>query len=133
MIAADDVVFPPDAITRLVEADKDIVSGIYRKSMVYQLTPANYTETWEEFAGRYKEGGVYETQFGAAHSMTIQRHVIEKMVLDYPELAYKQDGETHYALFLPMIKGRNAFRMTGHFRFERGRAGLLCGTTTGAE
>lgn len=109
-IAADDVLYPPDAIVRLVEADKDVVCGIYRKNMIYQLTPANYTQTWEDFAEKYHAGGVHETQFASGHTMTIKRHVIEKMIVDYPQLAYAAGEETHYGLFLPMIHERMAYQ-----------------------
>jgi hypothetical protein len=102
-VAADDILFPHDAIVRLVNDDKDIVNGIYRKNTVYQLTPANYSETWDEFAEKFRAGGLHETKWCAAHSLTIKRHVLEKMMADYPELAYKQGEETHHALFLPMV------------------------------
>jgi len=102
-VAADDVIFPHDAIVRLVNDDKDIVNGIYRKNTIYQLTPANYSETWEGFAEKFKAGGLHETQFCAAHSLTIKVDVFRKMIADYPELAYKVGDETHYALFMPMI------------------------------
>ena len=102
-VAADDVLFPPDAIVRLVQADKDVVNGIYRKNMVYNIQPANHCETWDEFAEKFKAGGLYETQYACGHSMTIKRHVIEKMIADYPELQYQQGDETHSAIFIPMI------------------------------
>ena len=103
-VAADDVIFPHDAIVRLVNDDKDIVNGIYRKNTVYQLTPANYSETWDEFAEKFKTGGLHETKFCAAHSLTIKVSALEKMMADYPELAYKVGDETQYALFMPMIR-----------------------------
>lgn len=122
--AGDDVIFPPDFIVRLVAADKDVVSGIYRKGMVYQITPANYTATWEEFAEKFKEGGVYETPFAAGHSMTIKRHVIEKMIADYPELSYKQDGQMHHALFLPMIKDQVCYQDDWSFSIRAKQSGF---------
>lgn len=103
-IAADDVLYPQDAIVRLVNADKDIVSGIYRKNVLKEIQPANYgTGLPEDFLARLKSGGLHETQAGSSHSMTVRREVFEKMIADYPELAYEQAGQTHYALFLPMI------------------------------
>jgi hypothetical protein len=102
-LAADDVILPPDTIVRLVNDDKDVVNGVYRKNMVNELTPANYIESGDVFAERYKAGGLYETQFACGHTMTIKRRVIEKMIADYPELGYQQGSEKQYALFLPMI------------------------------
>lgn len=123
-VAADDVVFPLDCIVRLVGADKDIVSGIYRKNTVYQLTPASYTETWEEFAEKFKAGGLHQTDWAAAHGMTIKRHVIEKMMADYPELSYKQGEETHHALFLPMIRDGVCFQDDWAFSIRARQSGF---------
>lgn len=124
IIAADDVIYPEDFIVRLVGANKDVVSGIYRKSMVYNLTPANMTETWDEFLEKYKQGGVYETKFAAGHTMTIKRQVFEKMILDYPELAYKQDGQMHYALFLPMIQDQIVYQDDWSFSIRARQSGF---------
>lgn len=109
-VAADDVIFPPDCIVRLVNDDKDIVNGIYRKNTIFQLTPANYSETWEGFAEKFKAGGLHETLFSAAHSLTIKVSVLQKMMADYPELAYRVDGDLQYALFLPMIRDGVCFQ-----------------------
>ena len=123
-VGADDVILPLDCIVKLVEDDKDIVSGIYRKNTVDQLTPANYCDTWEEFAEKFKAGGLHQTQWGAAHSMTIKRQVIEKMMADYPELAYEQGEETHYALFLPMIHERKCFQDDWAFSLRARQSGF---------
>ena len=102
--AADDVLYPPDTIIRLVNADKDVICGVYRKNSVAQLQPANYCLTSaEEFIRRLKEGGIYPTEFASAHTMTIKREVLEKMIADNPQLAYKEGNETCYALSMPMI------------------------------
>lgn len=123
-LAADDVIYPPETIIQLVAADKDIVSGIYRKNTIYQLTPASYTRTWEEFEGKFRQGGLHETQFAASHTMTIKRHVIEKMVADYPELAYRVGEETQYALFLPMIMDGNCFQDDWAFSIRARQSGF---------
>jgi hypothetical protein len=123
-VAADDVIFPPDAIVRLVNNDKDIVSGIYRKNTVYQFTPANFTESWEEFEQKFKAGGLHETKFCAAHGLTIKRHVLEKMMADYPELAYQQESETHHALFLPMIRDGVCFQDDWAFSIRARQSGF---------
>lgn len=102
-VAADDVIFPQDAIVRLVNADKDVVSGIYRKNDLAGISPANYVVTSEDFHDKFKDGGLFETQFASGHSMTIKRHVVENMIVDYPELEYRQGDKRHSAIFLPMI------------------------------
>jgi hypothetical protein len=123
-IAADDVIFPLDAIVRLVEDDKDIVSGIYRKNMVFELSPANYVDTWQEFEDKYRAGGLYETKFAACHSLTVKRHVIEKMMEDYPELAYEQGDEKHYALFIPMIHEGKCYQDDWAFSIRAQQSGF---------
>jgi hypothetical protein len=109
---ADDVLYPADVLIRLVNDDKDIVSGIYRKNDLSRIEPANHVDSAEEFVRCYQEGGVYETKFAACHSMMVKRHVIEKMIADYPELAYdnRVHGEVQYALMLPMIRDRAVYQ-----------------------
>jgi len=122
--AADDVVFPPDAIVRLVNADKDVVCGIYRKNNLHHIEPANFIEDGAEFTRRVKAGGLYETRFASGHSMTIKRHVIEKMIADYPELTYDQGDNTHHALFLPMVNDRAAFQDDWAFSIRARQSGF---------
>jgi hypothetical protein len=123
-LAADDMLYPPDTIIRLVSADKDIVSGIYRKNMVRELQPANLTESWDEFLEKFNSGGLHETKMAAGHSMTIKRHVIEKMMADYPELAYRVGEETQYALALPMIEDGKCFQDDWAFSIRARRSGF---------
>jgi hypothetical protein len=124
-IAADDVLYPPDAITRLVNADKDVICGIYRKNMVNDICPANFGDgTAESFLARLKDGGIYPTNLASAHSMTIRRGVLEKMILDYPELAYRQGESLHYALFLPMIHDQTCFQDDWSFSLRARRSGF---------
>ena len=123
--AADDVIYPPDCIVRLVNAGKDIISGIYRKSLISEIQPANYGDgTSETFLARLKEGGIYETNFGSAHSMTIRREVFGKMMKDYPELSYEHAGRTNYALFLPMIHEGVIFQDDWAFSYRARQSGF---------
>lgn len=123
-IAADDVLYPPDCIVRLVAADKDVVNGIYRKNMVNELSPANYIEDGAVFTERYRSGGMFETQFASCHTMTIKRQVIEKMMLDYPELAYKYGDEQQFALFLPSIIDGQCFQDDWSFSIRARKSGF---------
>lgn len=124
ILAADDMLYPPDTFVRLVAADKDVVSGVYRKNMVNELQPANYIDSGPLFGERYRAGGLYETPYAAGHTMTIKRHVIEKMIADYPELAYQQADEVHYALFLPMIHERLCFQDDWSFSLRARKSGF---------
>jgi hypothetical protein len=123
-IAGDDVLYPPDTIVRLVNDNLDIVSGVYRKNVLAHLEPANHADSADQFVSRYREGGVYEAEFAAGHTMTIARHVIEKMISDYPELHYDHEGETHYGLFLPMIVDRQCYQDDWSFSIRARRSGF---------
>lgn len=125
-IAADDVIFPPDVIVRLVNDDKDVVAGIYRKNVPLRIEPANCTATGDEFVEKFRKGGLHETEYAAGHSMTIKREVIEKMIADYPELAYEDFGtkEIHYALFMPMIVDRKCYQDDWSFSIRAKKSGF---------
>lgn len=132
-IAADDMLYPPDTIVRLVNADKDIISGIYRKNIMDRIEPANCVKDADTFMRQYREGGVYETDFAAGHTMTIKREVIEKMVLDYPELQYDEPGigNVSYGLFIPMIQNRQCFQDDWSFSIRAKKSGFRIWTDFG--
>jgi|SRR5277367_1761444 len=125
-LAGDDVLYPPDTIIRLVNDDKDIVSGIYRKNILSRIEPANSVESEDKFLEYWEQGGIYETEYAACHTMTIKRHVIEKMIADYPELQYDTDvnGEVHCGLFLPIIKDRKCFQDDWAFSIRARQSGF---------
>ena len=123
---ADDILYPVDTLVRLVRDDKDIVGGIYRKNYLHKVEPANWMETGEEFLRCYNEGGVYETKFAACHTLLVKRHVIEKMVADYPELTYDHPfyKEEQYGLMLPMIRDRVAYQDDWAFSIRARESGF---------
>jgi hypothetical protein len=124
-LAADDMLYPPDILIRLTSHDKDVVSGTYRKG---SLSPclANYETDVDEMYRHVREGGVYETKFAAGHTMLIAKRVIEKMIRDYPELAYfgPLTEETHYGLFLPMIEKGLVYHDDWAFSVRAKRSGF---------
>ena len=123
---ADDMIYPIDIITRLVADDKDIVTGIYRKSNISRLEPAIFCDSLETWTKYYESKGVYETPYAAGHTMLIKRHVIEKMIMDYPELEleHPETKETQYGLFLPMIRDRVAFQDDWAFSIRARESGF---------
>lgn len=124
-LAADDALYPTDCIVRLVNADKDVIAGIYRKNILKEIQPATHGDgTADTFIKRLKAGGLYETQFSSCHSMTVKRHVIEKMIADYPELAYKHNDLTYYALALPMIRNGLCFQDDWAFSLRARQSGF---------
>lgn len=98
-----DVIFKPEDIYRLmaVATDKDIVGGSYpKKNLDTELAvDLVYSETGSPIVE--SDFNLYEVQHLSTGFMLIRRHVIEKMMEQYPELMY---AETHeqlvcYALF----------------------------------
>ncbi len=124
--AADDMLYPTDILTRLAGHNKDVICAIYRKGVADAIEPANWVPYRETFLERFREGGVYETERASGHTMLIQRHVIEKMVADYPELAYDSlvPGEQHYALSLPMIHNSKVMHDDWAFSYRARQSGF---------
>jgi hypothetical protein len=126
-LAADDMLYPPDTIVRLVNADKDIISGVYRKAYVNKLEPANPCDTNEDFLQKYESRGVYETEFVPGHTMLIKREVLEKMIVDYPELAYLNPAfpdEVHYGFSLPIIENKYPYENDWALSLRAKRSGF---------
>jgi len=132
--AADDMLYPPNTIIRLLSANKDIISGIYRKCYSTILQPANYCTSVEEWQEKYNSRGVFETQYCAGYTMLAKREVFEKMIIDYPEVAYVTDGypdEIHYGLTLPFIEDKRAFQDDWAFSIRAKRSGFKIWTDYG--
>jgi hypothetical protein len=132
--AADDMLYPPDTIIRLLNDDKDIISGIYRKAYVTRTEPANSCRSAEEWQQRYDSKGVYETDFCPGHTMLVKREVYEKMVIDYPELAYVNNDdptESFYGFFLPIIEDRRAYESDWAFSMRAKQSGFKIWTDYG--
>lgn len=123
-LAADDMLYPADCLLRLVGDDKDVVCGVYRKNRIDQVEFANSEPEPDKILEKFTSRGLHETLFASGHTMTIKRHVIEKMVQDYPELHYDQFGEVHYGLFLPMVKDRRAFQDDWAFSIRARQSGF---------
>jgi hypothetical protein len=126
-LAADDMLYPPDTILRLVKADKDVISGIYRKAFVNKVEPANPYNIDKEWMQKYDSMGVYETEFVPGHTMLIKREVLDKMIIDYPELAYINPAfpdETHYGFSLPMIEDKCVYENDWALSLRAKRSGF---------
>jgi hypothetical protein len=125
--AADDMLFPAHILVKLVEDDKDIVNGVYRKRRIDIIDPANYSASPDVFLQKLKEKGVYETEWGSGHTMMVKRPVIEKMAADYPELTYdvdKPEPHTVSALWLPMIHERKMLMDDWSFSLRARQSGF---------
>jgi hypothetical protein len=146
-----DIGFTPDQVSRLVEARKDIVAGLYPLK----------TERWDEAAharlaagegvetaglvyvgepcqgpARREENGFVTADYAGTGFMLIQRHVIERMIAAYPETRYRHafilsndaaEGRFNYALFDTMIDPETEAYLSEDYTFCR-RWRLLGGT-----
>ncbi len=127
-LAADDMAYPPETIVRLVQADKDVIGGIYRTSTPHEcrmMVPVDDIEKFHEHVE--KREIVDNTKYGiGAHTMTIKRRVIEKMIADYPELTHEnwRTKEEEYALALPMILDRTAYLDDSAFCWRAAKSGF---------
>ena len=110
--AADDMLYPVDILTRLVGHDKDIICGIYRKSIPDKIEPAGFEDSADGFIVKFTSGRVFETEWMSGHTAMIKRKVIETMIRAYPVLAYDNtaNSEPYYALAMPMIRDRKLYQ-----------------------
>jgi hypothetical protein len=110
-----DVVFSPDAVFRLLRADRDIAAGVYpmKKFNWPAEVPAGMTQ--KQFEDRYTEypfnpidhgaspvssyvdnEGFAEVAEAPTGFMVIKRHVFKRMMEKYPELNYVPDGPPNH-------------------------------------
>jgi hypothetical protein len=89
-----DIGFPPDAISYMLEADRDIVCGIYPKKEInwdgVERAARRGQESLQDFAGSFvvnamtdtattEAGGVFEVRHGGTGFMLIKREVFEAL------------------------------------------------------
>ncbi len=99
-----DIGFTPESVFRLIEADKEIVCGIYPlKAYTFpDIIPAEMSQ--HEMMTRYTkypfnpvgttftdENGFAEVKDAPTGMMLIKREMLMKMIAHYPELKYKPD------------------------------------------
>lgn len=107
-----DIAFQPDAVFRLLRADRDVAAGVYplkimnwpQAGMPAGLTREEYQKRYTDYAfnpiGQGMEPlapyidseGFIEVAEATTGFMVIKRHVFKKMMDHYPELQYKPDG-----------------------------------------
>jgi hypothetical protein len=101
-----DIEFSPDSILRMLAMDKPIIAGAYPKKTL----PVDFAINFKfKDAGRSilnTDNGAIEVLDASTGFFMIKREVIEKMIIAYPELHYKNDSSIDpnfdkycYALF----------------------------------
>jgi len=101
----DDVSIPPDTISRLAKADKDIVAGIYRLKVDNPVAAVRLPiegPSWAEVLGR---GLLTQAIYVSTGCFMVKKHVVEGMIEKYPELHYKRNvvGDKAWAFYMPYI------------------------------
>lgn len=109
MFIDDDVVWPEQAIIRLLEVDRDIVGGAYPKKID---GPVTYPVI-DPF-GPMDEHGCQEVRGLGAGFLMIRREVFEKMAEVHQDLHYQEDGEDLVDYFVSrIIQNRRASEDVG--------------------
>ena len=108
-----DIEFMPESVTKLLAWDTDVIAGLYPKKQFYpERIAAN-----EEVVDFPVAGKVYIDEQGLLHSdylpagfLMISRKAIDKMILAYPQLKYRNDvnaygtSETFYDFFQVSVR-----------------------------
>jgi len=103
LLSCDDIWFPEDTIIKLVNDDKDIVSGVYRRRGDDNAICA-FLFPGDSLAKHINEKDLAHVVYAPGHSMLVKREVIQKVYEAYPETEYKdQDGEVIRGIFMPFM------------------------------
>ena len=121
-----DIEWEPDAILRAISADKDIVASAYPKKAL----PIQYALNFKFIDPVNKrirfENGLVEVLDASTGFFCIKRQVFERMMLEYPELHYKNDSNIDekiakycYAFFDTHIDEEDRRYLSEDYRFCR--------------
>ena len=103
LMACDDIAVPEDAIIKLVQDDKDIISGIYRRRGDDNKLCAYLFDT-DKLAQHVNNKELVEVVYCPGHSMLVKREVLVKMYEAYPETEYRnEDGNMIRGIFMPFV------------------------------
>jgi hypothetical protein len=127
MVTSDDIICDDDMIIKLVNDDKDIVSGVYRTRDATTNGLAVYGVPGESFDEWMAGGALVERKYSSSHTMTIKREVIEKVVEMHPELDFMAEtGETVHGIWMPYIKDKRIYCDDWAFCQRATDAGFKC-------
>ena len=126
ILTSDDTICNEDMIVRLVNDDKDIVSGIYRMRDPNVNGLAVYGEEGEVYDQWVKDEALIERKFCSAHSMTIKREVLEAMVEKYPELTYHAEDKDIAGIWMPYVENHKIYCDDWAFCQRAKQVGFKC-------
>jgi hypothetical protein len=106
-----DIIFEPEDIYRLIQADKDVIAGMYpKKYIVWDRLKKNPNAERVDFPigdkTRVTDDNYIESNYLPTGFLMIKRETIQKLITLHPELKYKNDidgymsaGDNFYNLF----------------------------------
>ena len=91
-----DIIFEPEDVYRLIQADKDVVAGMYpKKYIVWDRLKKNPDAERVDFpiGGEIKvtEDDYIESNYLPTGFLMIKREAILKLIAEHPELKYRND------------------------------------------
>lgn len=106
-----DIEWQPEAIIRLLAADKDVICGAYPKKKLPVTYAINFKPGSDQKLRQCPKSGAIEIRDAATGFLMIKRRVFERMIAAYPQTRYvgttsltpEQDRFTH-ALFDCLIE-----------------------------
>jgi hypothetical protein len=110
MFVDDDIEYPIDTITRLVAADRGIVTGLCRLKIPevhLALRLFHGPQAAKMYEKLLTNPRVVEIAYGSTGCMLIKREVIVRLQEHYQDLKYMKSGleREQWALFMPFIHG----------------------------
>jgi hypothetical protein len=106
----DDISIESNIIKRMLDMDRDIVVAPYKM----RLPPHSWAIT-------QNNGQTINAGLGCA---LIRRSVVDKMIQDYPELTYDQDGQERVGLFHHIILNKNMLKEDHAFFYRALKSGF---------
>ena len=100
----DDIELPPHALTRLIDADKDIIGGIYRlKGDKPKTNP--YAIRWADGEVNVGANDIVKVQYISTGCVMFKRDFVEELVDSYRNLWFYENmtGRKIPALYMPYI------------------------------
>ena len=106
-----DIMFEPEDVYRLLQADKDVIAGMYpKKYIVWDRLKKNPNAERVDFPigdkTRVTDDNYIESNYLPTGFLMIKRETIQKLITLHPELKYKNDidgymsaGDNFYNLF----------------------------------
>lgn len=101
----DDVEIPTDTFMKMIEADRDIVGGVYRIKTAGEYKVAQQTLDRSNISKAIKEKLLMPGRYASAGCMCIKRSCIEDMIKAYPDLEYEESfsKKPAWALYQPFV------------------------------